>query len=124
MVLLAVLLQMDVEVVLREYFNFSHCSYWRYGQGRRFGEDLCEGRQDGVGDVSRLPPREAAVARTRHVLLAMRGLKWPRYGTCVVEVSSSAILFYFPRLTSRFQRHWYRALPGAVSKEASLESSY
>ena len=40
--------------------------------------------------------REAAVARTRHVLLTMRSMKWPRYGTCVVEDKLSRNFFLFP----------------------------
>ena len=39
--------------------------------------------------------REAAVARTRHVLLTMRSIKWPRDGTCVVEDQLPRILLVF-----------------------------
>ena len=75
----------------REYFNFSNSHVVVRTVDTAKAEDLEKTSVKDARTVLVMSPA-AAVARARHVLLAMHGLKWPRYGTCVVESSSRIIV--------------------------------
>ena len=123
-----------MEVVLREHINLSNfLVVVRTGDTVK-ADDLEKVSVKDVRTVLVMSPadhtREAAVARTRHVLLTMRSMEWSRYGTCVVGYQLTRNFFCFTRHAARLQRFWYRvtllanSLSGAVSEEASLESSH
>ena len=89
MVLLTELPYIDVEDVLREHINFSNSHVVVRTGDTAKAEDLEKVSVRDARTVLVMSPadhtREAAVARTRHVLLTMRSMKWSRYGTCVEE---------------------------------------